>query len=82
MSELENNIDNTYRTSKSDFSNELRKRRGSFPQLSHEVLPAEMLAPLPQGNISKTASNDILLDEETKPLLNVSLFNTMQHNTI
>lgn len=48
---------------------ELRKRRGSFPQLNNETLSAEMLAPLPQGNISKTFSSDELL--ETEPLLQV-----------
>lgn len=51
--------------------NELRKRRGSYPQLSKsEILSAEMLAPLPQGNISRTISRDFQ-DDETKPLLEV-----------
>lgn len=50
---------------------ELRKRRGSYPQLSKsEILSAEMLAPLPQGNISRTISRDFQ-DDETKPLLEV-----------
>ena len=55
-----------------DFNlNELRKRRGSYPQLSKsEILSAEMLAPLPQGNISRTISRDFH-DDETKPLLEV-----------
>jgi hypothetical protein len=51
--------------------NELRKRRGSYPQLNKsEILSAEMLAPLPQGNISRTISRDFL-DDESKPLLKV-----------
>jgi hypothetical protein len=51
--------------------NELRKRRGSYPQLNKsEILSAEMLAPLPQGNISRTISMDFF-DDESKPLLNV-----------
>ena len=55
--------------------NELRKRRGSYPQLSKsEILSAEMLAPLPQGNISRTISRD-MLDDETKPLLKVRKIN-------
>lgn len=53
--------------------NELRKRRGSYPQLNKsEILSADMLAPLPQGNISRTISRDFL-DDETKPLLKVNL---------
>lgn len=53
------------------FNNELRKRRGSFPQLSSEVLSAELLAPLPQSNLSRTASIDQLSkdDDENTPLI-------------
>lgn len=52
--------------------NELRKRRGSYPQLGskNEILSAEMLAPLPQGNVSRTISREFG-DDETKPLLKV-----------
>lgn len=55
-----------------DFNlNELRKRRGSYPLLNKsEILSAEMLAPLPQGNISRTVSGEFY-DDETKPLLKV-----------
>ena len=53
---------------------ELRKRRGSFPLASKsEALSAEMLAPLPQANISRVASSvELLADDESKPLLKVN----------
>jgi len=59
----------------SEFNEIIRKRRGSFPQLSSEVLSAELLAPLPQANLSRANSNDQLLtpDDESKPLLKVNL---------
>lgn len=51
---------------------QLRKRRGSFPQLGHEALSAEMLAPLPQANISRTPSSLFFNDDnENEPLLKV-----------
>lgn len=54
----------------SSLSNEVRKRRGSFPQVSNESLSAEMLAPLPQANILRTVTMEDLHDE-SKPLLKV-----------
>lgn len=59
-----------------EIKHEVRKRRGSFPIASKtEVLLAEMLAPLPQGNISRVPSYvELLVDDEeseTKPLLKV-----------
>lgn len=54
-----------------DFQNQLRKRRGSYPQLkSSEILSVEMLAPLPQANISKSPST--MFDDESAPLLKVN----------
>lgn len=58
-------------------NHELRKRRGSYPLVNKsEVLSAEMLAPLPQGNISKVPSSIDLLaeeDNETQPLIKVRI---------
>ena len=55
---------------------ELRKRRGSYPLANkNEVLSAEMLAPLPQANISRVASSvELFADDESEtiPLLKVN----------
>lgn len=52
---------------------ELRKRRGSYPLLNKsEILSSEILAPLPQGNVSKTVSREFHDDDERKPLLKVN----------
>ena len=70
----------TVEGSKNDFENDrlLRKRRGSHPQLkSEEAISAEMLAPLPQSNISRIPSSMLFIDHdeyeesESKPLLQV-----------
>lgn len=54
-----------------DYQHQLRKRRGSYPQLKiSETLSVEMLAPLPQANISKTPST--MFADETEPLLKVT----------
>lgn len=63
-----------------EINHEVRKRRGSFPIANKaEVLLAEMLAPLPQGNISRVPSYaELLVDDEeseTKPLLKVNKIN-------
>lgn len=60
----------TFDPNEVNFNSELKKRRGSFPQVSNEILSAEMLAPIPQGNISRTISKDELNDE-SEPLLKV-----------
>lgn len=56
-----------------DHQNYLRKRRGSYPQIkSTEILSGELLAPLPQANISRTPST--MFDDETQPLLKVTQY--------
>ena len=55
---------------------ELRKRKRTlFPNKNNnEILSAELLAPLPQGNISRTSSQVFTdVEDETKPFLKVSM---------
>ena len=41
---------------------------------NNEILSAELLAPLPQGNISRTSSQVFTdVEDETKPFLKVSM---------
>lgn len=74
-STAENDVSGNNFSERFDNEYELRKRKRSLfsAKSSNEILSAELLAPLPQGNISRTSSQMITdVEDETKAFLKVS----------